>query len=83
MRLLERKSDSNLIIHEFTGKEVPAYAILSHTWHANNKVTLQDVETGTSKSKAGWKKIDFCANKAAADHPQIGKLDNSANLSGK
>jgi len=69
MRLLERKPDGNLIIHEFTGKEVPAYAIFSYTWHANNKqeVTLQDVETSTGKSKAGWKKINFCADKAAAD----------------
>jgi hypothetical protein len=42
MRLLERKPDGYLIIYEFTGKEVPAYTILSHTWHANNKqeVTL-------------------------------------------
>jgi hypothetical protein len=69
IRLLERKTDGELALREFTDKEVPAYAILSHTWHANNKqeVTLQDVETGTGKSKAGWKKIDFCANRAAAD----------------
>ena len=54
---------------KFTDKEVPAYTILSYTWHANNKqkVTLQDIKTGTGKSKAGWKKIDFYTNKAAAD----------------
>ncbi|OQU95657.1 hypothetical protein CLAIMM_01839 [Cladophialophora immunda] len=69
MRLLERKSGGSLIFHEFTREDVPAYAILSHTWLTNNhdEVTFQDVEAGTGKSKAGWRKIQFCADKAAAD----------------
>ncbi|KAL9619027.1 MAG: hypothetical protein Q9160_006348 [Pyrenula sp. 1 TL-2023] len=69
MRLLERQPDDNLILREFTDKDVPAYAILSHTWLPNNndEVSFQDVEAGSGKSKAGWKKITFCADKAAAD----------------
>lgn len=68
MRLLERKPDGELAFREFTDKDVPAYAILSHTWLANNEeVIFQDVEDGTGKSKPGRKKIEFCADKAADD----------------
>ena len=69
MRLLERKPDGNLVFRESTDNDVPAYAILSHTWLANNneEVSFQDIEAGTGKSKTGWKKIQFCADKAAAD----------------
>jgi hypothetical protein len=66
MRLLERKPNGDLVLREFTGSDVPAYAILSHTW-GNGEVSLQEVEAGTGKDKAGWKKIDFCAKQADAD----------------
>lgn len=69
MRLLERKPNGDLVFRESTSKDVPAYAILSHTWSANHieEVSFQDVEAGTGKSKAGWRKIQLCADKAAAD----------------
>jgi hypothetical protein len=69
MRLLERKPNGDLVFHEFTREDVPAYAILSHTWLADNneEISFHDVEAGTGKRKAGWKKIDFCADKAAVD----------------
>jgi hypothetical protein len=66
MRLLERKPDGEITFRETTGGDVPAYAILSHTW-GEEEVSFQDIEVGTGKSKAGWKKIDFCAEKAATD----------------
>ena len=69
MRLLERQTNGALIFHEPTAGDFPAYAILSHTWLADNneEVSFQDVQAGTGKSKAGWKKIQFCADKATAD----------------
>lgn len=69
MRLLERQPDGDLILREFTNKDVPAYAILSYTWLADNneEVSFQDVEAGSGKTKASWKKITFCADKAEAD----------------
>ena len=69
MRLLERKPDGNLVFRESTDTDVPVYAILSHTWLANSneEVSFQDIEASTGKSKAGWRKIQFCADKAAAD----------------
>src|ERR1700761_2873233 len=77
MRLLECKPDGDLVFHESTRENVPAYAILSHTWLANNneEVSFQDVEVGTGKSKAGWRTIQFCADKAAADGLQYFWID--------
>jgi hypothetical protein len=68
MRLLERKSNGGLVLREFIGNHLPAYAILSHTWGADGKeVSFHDIEAGTGKSKAGYGKIQFCAEQAAAD----------------
>jgi hypothetical protein len=66
MRLLERKPDGGLILRQFIGRDVPAYAILSHTW-GKEEVSFQEVDAGTGKDRAGWKKIDFCAKQAGAD----------------
>ncbi|KAI9688628.1 MAG: hypothetical protein M1822_000985 [Bathelium mastoideum] len=69
MRLLECLSNGDLVLHEFGDKQAPAYAILSHTWAADNKeeVSYQDVEAGINKSKAGYKKIPICAQQVVAD----------------
>jgi hypothetical protein len=69
MRLLERKQNGELALSEFIGEGIPAYAILSHTWAVDNseEVNFQDVEAGTAKSKAGYKKIEFCAKHAVDD----------------
>ena len=54
MRLLERKPDGDLVFRESTDKDVPAYAILSHTWLTNNneEINFQDIEVSTSKGKS-------------------------------
>jgi hypothetical protein len=69
MRLLERKPNGELVLTEHNAKDVPPYAILSHTWAEDNskEVSFQDVEAGIGERKPGWKKIHFCANQAAAD----------------
>ncbi|KAL9615789.1 MAG: hypothetical protein Q9160_009258 [Pyrenula sp. 1 TL-2023] len=66
IRLLQCKSDGEIIFREPTTSDVPAYAILSHTW-GKEEVSFQDMEAGEGMSKAGWKKIQFCAKQAAAD----------------
>ncbi|KAF2463438.1 HET-domain-containing protein [Lindgomyces ingoldianus] len=69
-RLLQRTPDGDIVFREPTSGRVPAYAILSHTW-GKDEVILQDMEAnaGMDKavSKAGWRKIQFCADQAAAD----------------
>ncbi|KAJ9601901.1 hypothetical protein H2200_013616 [Cladophialophora chaetospira] len=69
MRLLERQTNGDLVFHEPAVGDSPAYAILSHTWLADNnqEISFQDVQAGTGKNKDGWVKIQFCADKAAAD----------------
>ncbi|KAF7910010.1 uncharacterized protein EAF01_003728 [Botrytis porri] len=70
IRLLQRKPNGEIVFREPTSGNVPAYAILSHTW-GEEEVVYQDLENGKDKSKAvnkaGWKKIQFCAKQAAVD----------------
>ncbi|TVY81980.1 Vegetative incompatibility protein HET-E-1 [Lachnellula suecica] len=71
IRLLQRKPDGEIVFREPTpGGDVPAYAILSHTW-GEEEVIYEDWKEckNTSKviNKAGWRKIQFCANQAAID----------------
>jgi hypothetical protein len=68
MRLLERKPNGDLVFRNFVGIKPPPYAILSHTWGADgDEVLFHDIESGTGKSKAGYRKIHFCAEQTAAD----------------
>jgi hypothetical protein len=70
IRLLQRKPDGEIVFREPTSGDVPAYAILSHTW-GKEEVIFQDIQVGADMSKtvskAGWRKIQFCAKQAAAD----------------
>ncbi|KAF2686139.1 HET-domain-containing protein [Lentithecium fluviatile CBS 122367] len=47
--------------------EIPPYAILSHTWQKGQEVTYDEFSNDTSKSKAGYDKIQFCAQQAKRD----------------
>ncbi|KAL5326422.1 hypothetical protein ACEPPN_004107 [Leptodophora sp. 'Broadleaf-Isolate-01'] len=80
LRLLQRKQDGEIVLREPTSDHVPAYAILSHTWgKKEEEVILQDMEVGADMtkvvSKAGWKKIEFCAKQAATDGLQYFWVD--------
>jgi hypothetical protein len=68
MRLLQRDNNGRYTLTEFTGDAIPHYAILSHTWSADHdEVTLADIEKDTYRTKAGYKKLQFCADQAAKD----------------
>ena len=69
MRLLERKISGEFsLTGELIGNGIPPYAILSHTWGADDEeVTFGDLVKGTGKSKAGYDKIQFCGEQAALD----------------
>lgn len=47
-------------------EEVPAYAILSHTWVAGKEVTFDEFTAGVGH-EAGYNKIRFCARQAERD----------------
>jgi hypothetical protein len=67
MRLLGLKAHGEFSLTEFVGDDIPPYAILSHTWGADDEeVTFKDLMDGTGKSKAGYIKIRFCGKQAAS-----------------
>ncbi|KAF7503525.1 hypothetical protein GJ744_003676 [Endocarpon pusillum] len=73
MRLLKREKSGRLIstyafsLTEFDPQNIPSeYAIFSHRW-GPDEVTYKDIENGTAKTKAGYKKLKFCAKQAARD----------------
>jgi hypothetical protein len=90
MYLLKRE-DGRFSLAEFLGKDIPCYAILSHTWGKDNEeVNFKDIADDTSnfKAKPGYRKLDFCARQAAKDNLQYFWIDtccidrsNSAELS--
>ena len=55
-------------LHEFFGKEIPGYAILSHTWEEEGEVTFQDLTLRREAARAmkGYKKIDGACRTARA-----------------
>ncbi|TVY13284.1 Vegetative incompatibility protein HET-E-1, partial [Lachnellula arida] len=68
MRLLEYNNDGEFSLTDF-GDDIPGpYAILSHTWAADNEeVNFRDLMDGTGKHKAGYNKIRFCGEQARRD----------------
>jgi hypothetical protein len=64
MRLLSTNADGNFCLTRFTS-DIPAYAILSHTWEADHhEVTFQDLTNGLESEKKGYGKIQFCSKQA-------------------
>jgi hypothetical protein len=71
MRLLKRSSDDGFNLISFDDDNPPPFAILSHTWITteteNHEVTYNELVAGIRKDKAGYEKIRFCGERAAAD----------------
>lgn len=54
MRLIDTTTG---VMKEFIGREIPPYAILSHTWNTSEEVTYQEYITGGAEHKKGYEKI--------------------------
>jgi hypothetical protein len=71
MRLLKRSSDDDFTLISVSDDNPPPYAILSHTWITtpteSHEVTYNELVAGIRKDKAGYEKIRFCGEQAAAD----------------
>src|SRR5882724_4313234 len=66
MRLLNVK---DLVVEKFLGKEVPTYAILSHTWE-NEEITFDDVENLLQpelQKRKGYNKLSSAIRQATRD----------------
>lgn len=77
MRLLQLRDDeAEPSLTEFFGDDIPAYAILSHTWGKDDEeCTFKDIEMSAGKDKIGYRKIQFCARQAARDGLQYFWVD--------
>ena len=63
MRLL---NTSSLKLYEFHDKDIPRYAIVSHTW-TTQEVSLQMLEDPNSKTLTGYTKIKRCCELALSE----------------
>ena len=76
MRLLQLDDGGGYSLVEFVGKNIPRYAVLSHTWGPDHEeVTFKDLIDHSGNDKAGYKKIQFCAAQAARDGLQFSWVD--------
>ncbi|KAF1993611.1 HET-domain-containing protein [Amniculicola lignicola CBS 123094] len=76
MRLLRLGDDGEYEMDEYFGKDIPAYAILSHVWGTNaEEVNFKDMIHSRGQSKAGYSKIRFCGKQAARDGLQFFWVD--------
>ena len=76
MRFVQAEEDGGFSLIDCGPGSVPKYAILSHTWGAEyDEVTLRDLAERTGKSKAGYRKLEFCAKQAARDGLQYFWID--------
>jgi ankyrin repeat protein len=76
MRLLRLEDNGVFSLVEYIGRNIPRYAILSHTWGADHEeVTFRDLTEGTGKSKTGYRKLTFCAKRATHDGLQFFWVD--------
>jgi hypothetical protein len=77
MRLLNINTEGGFSLTRFVGNNIPSYAILSHTWEEDNQeVTFQDLVNGIERSKAGYRKIQFCGEQAKKDSLQYFWVDS-------
>ncbi|TGO09912.1 hypothetical protein BTUL_0150g00170 [Botrytis tulipae] len=66
MRLLDTKDTENLRVQEFSQRNIPSYAILSHRWE-EEEVTFEDIKNGDFKQKKGFAKLEGCRRRARED----------------
>jgi hypothetical protein len=65
MRLLRNDGEGHFSLVEYTGQDIPPYAILSHTWGPDHQeVTFQDIVNNNGRNKHGYQKIQFCGDQA-------------------
>jgi tetratricopeptide (TPR) repeat protein len=84
MRLLHFDELGRLALTNFENKTIPPYAILSHRWGdgevlfedvASHEIFLEDLASEAYKDSQGYRKLQFCAERAAQDKLQYFWVD--------
>lgn len=69
MRLLKLEPNGEFRVTPDWMRDLPSYAILSHTWGADtDEVSFKDIMNGLGKTKLGYEKIRFCCEQARRDN---------------
>jgi hypothetical protein len=77
MFLLKLGDDDKPVLIRFLAGNIPSYAILSHTWEADDQeVTFKDLTDGVGINKSGHRKIQFCGMQARKDNLQYFWVDS-------
>ncbi|KAN0072353.1 hypothetical protein V8E54_009282 [Elaphomyces granulatus] len=76
MRLLKPDNTGEFSLTEdlLASDKIPRYAILSHTWGAQ-EISFKDMIDGAHKTKPGYDKIQFCGEQAKRDGLQYFWID--------
>jgi hypothetical protein len=76
MRLLQVNENGEFSLTKDIIKIRSHYAILSHTWgDDDDEVNFKDMMEGSGKTKAGYRKLQFCAEQASRDGLQYFWVD--------
>lgn len=76
MHLLYYDENHEPALIKRVGRDIPPYAILSHTWGPDDEeITFKDVKKKRGKDKSGFKKVEFCLQQAANDGLQYCWVD--------
>ena len=76
MRLLQLKTNGEFGLTKDLIHNIPPYAILSHTWgNDDEEIAFKDLAEGCKNTKAGYRKIQFCAEQATRDALQYFWVD--------
>jgi hypothetical protein len=69
MRLIQLHHDASFGLADYSSDAEPPYAILSHTWGADNQeVTFADIKSNAGKEKPGYGKLQFCGKQILRDN---------------
>ena len=76
MRLLSFDEHGEVRLTKDLTDQIPPYAILSHTWGADeDEITFEELNNGVDKRKGGYGKIQFCGAQAKKDRLQYFWVD--------
>lgn len=76
MHLLYYDANHEPALVKRVGRDIPPYAILSHTWGPDEEeITFKDIKKKRGKDKSGFKKVEFCLQQAAKDGLQYCWVD--------
>ncbi len=66
MRLLQLLESEDIQLTADPHRDIPSYAILSHTW-GSEEVTFKDLSDQNTRNKSGYQKLLFCGQQTTRD----------------